>query len=72
MYAGLVIKVNGTCSLNTEPNDFAYSVTARYVRIIPIQWVGASVCLRMEFYGCTISGKIKKFIDPHLNALLPL
>ena len=36
--------------------DFNSPVVARYVRVIPIQWVGASACLRMELYGCTIEG----------------
>jgi len=55
-----VFKVNGSsCSLATkEPSDLDNPVVARYVRLIPVHWVGASACLRMEFYGCTIKGKI--------------
>ena len=52
---------NGTCSLNEEPNIFTNPVIARYVRVIPIQWVGASACLRMELYGCTVKGEANKF-----------
>ena len=56
-----MIKGNGTCNFNTEPSNFTNPVVARYVRVIPILWVGASVCLRMELYGCTIKGEARKF-----------
>ena len=55
-----VIKVfdgNGTCNLNMDPSNFTNPVVARFVRVIPVQWVGASACLRMALYGCTIKGK---------------
>ena len=45
------------CDLNTEPSNFTNPVVARYIRIIPIQWVGASICLKIELFGCTIKGK---------------
>ena len=43
-----------------EPHNFTNPVAARFVRVIPIQWVGASVCLRMELFGCTVKGEVKK------------
>ena len=48
---------NETCYLNEEPNNFTNPVMARYIRVIPIRWVGASACLRMQLYGCTVKGK---------------
>ena len=56
-----VFNGNGTCSLDTEPSNFTNPVVARYIRVIPIQWAGASVCLRMELYGCTVKGEAKNF-----------
>ena len=47
---------NGTCNLSIEPSRFDDPLIARYVRVIPLQWVGGSVCLRMQLYGCTIEG----------------
>ena len=52
-----VFNENGTCNyLNTEPSNFTNPLIARFVRVIPIKWVGASVCLRMELHGWTIKG----------------
>ena len=41
-----------------QPYNFTNPVAARFVRVIPIQWVGgASVCLRVELFGCTVKGE---------------
>ena len=52
-----VLNGNRIRSLNLKTYNFTNPVTARYVRIIPVQWVGTSACLRMELFGCTVKGK---------------
>ena len=47
---------NETCYWEAQQINFTAPVIARFVRVIPIQRVGISSCLKMELYGCTIKG----------------
>ena len=46
--------------------NFTRPVIAQFVRIIPIQWVGVSICLTMEIYGCTIRGNTTYMIGSQI------
>ena len=61
LFLDKVFRKSETCNLSMKPYNFTNPVAARYVRVIPIQWIGASACLRMELFGCTVEGKAKKF-----------
>ena len=64
LYLSLIKVFNGnsTCNLNIEPSHLDNPVIARFVRVNPLQWVGASVCLRMQLYGCTIKGMFNEYV----------
>ena len=42
---------------NQEMQYFSYPVIAQYLRVVPIEWVGQSPCLKLEFYGCHVKGQ---------------
>ncbi|XP_065900343.1 uncharacterized protein [Dysidea avara] len=50
----IIFAGNSVCGLEEETRNFSHPVLAQFVRVTPIQWEGASVCLRMELYGCFV------------------
>ncbi|XP_065898710.1 uncharacterized protein [Dysidea avara] len=46
--------VNACGQTNLEMKHFKYPVIAHYIRIVPLEWVGQSACLKLELYGCQV------------------
>jgi len=46
------------CS-QTQPDikHFKHPIIAQYIRLVPMEWVGWSACLKLELYGCLLKGK---------------
>ena len=48
---------NSACTQTEEIQQFGTPVIARYIRIIPMEWIGPMICFKMEIYGCFVRGK---------------
>lgn len=47
---------NSACTQTEQVRQFGTPVIARYVRIIPMEWIGPMICFKMELYGCFVQG----------------
>ena len=47
---------NSACTQTEQVRQFGTPVIARYMRIIPMEWIGPMICFKMELYGCFVQG----------------
>ena len=61
MYVSITIQLfngNSACTQTEQVRQFGTPVIARYLRIVPMEWVGPMICFKMELYGCFVRGKL--------------
>lgn len=60
---------NSACTQTEQVQQFGTPVIARYVRIVPMEWVGPMICFKMELYGCFVRGMPSLSFYPCANIL---